>query len=289
MEKAIAEAPNAHRGGRGRGGPAGGGGGGRSNSAPGPTARRRLIHSFRTFLGEEEEFFRTLLSRLATSLLPPDLAGLRALGVTISQAQPDDGQEREELSTEEKLARRAGAVPLAHKALICFGDLARYRELYSEPAAGTPNPVTGGGGRRDKGAKGTKGKPEGERKVKNWSRAAECYHQARLLLPDNGAPSPLLTARAVSLTTYRREPFESACCSSTVRQRSPLLDLPLLPRPLRSLAVPYRANQPGHHLRQSRFSLVQRRRRRTRRRRGSQVPRCIRRAARIVLHQGEVS
>lgn len=256
MEKAIAEAPNAHRGGRGRGGLAGGGGGGRANSAPGPTSRRRLIHSFRAFLGAEEEFFRTLLSRLATSLLPPDLAGLRALGVTIPSAQADDGEEQEELSPEEKLARRIGAVPLAHKALICFGDLARYRELYNEPGAGTPNPVAGGGGRRDKGSKGTKSKPEGERKVKNWSRAAECYHQARLLLPDNGASPPPLRFLASLLTIDCRQSFEPARCSRPVRQRPPLVDLPLLPRALRPLPLPYRANEPRHHLRQGRFSLV---------------------------------
>ncbi|KAI5480764.1 protein SMG7 [Pseudohyphozyma bogoriensis] len=185
MEKTLADNPNAHRGSRGRGG--GGGPGGRFNAIPGPTARRRLIHSFRTFLAAEEEFFRVLIARFAKSLYPTDIVGLRSLGVTVEEG---DGGEEEELSEEEKKNRRNAAVPLAHKALIFFGDIARYRELYSEPGAGAPNAALAGGagkeGRRGKG--GAKG-DSGERKVKNWGKAAECYLQARLLLPDNGNPS----------------------------------------------------------------------------------------------------
>ncbi|KAK4702215.1 hypothetical protein P7C70_g4013, partial [Phenoliferia sp. Uapishka_3] len=203
MDKIIAEAPNAHRGGGGaRGhGPGGGtasggsGGSGRANNIPGPTARRRLIHSFRAFLGQEEEFFRALLSRLAVSLYPSDLAGLRSLGVSIDQGEEANGDNGEDdsfgeaagLSPEVTAQRRNAAVPLAHKALICFGDLARYRELYNEPGAG--NPHAGTQPRPENGGKKGRGKGDGERKTKNWTRAAECYHQARLLLPDNGNPS----------------------------------------------------------------------------------------------------
>lgn len=201
MDKAIAEAPAGHRGGaRGVGGgnrganpttATNGGSGGRGNSAPGPTARRRLIHSFRTFLGAEEEFFGGMLSKLSGSLYSTDLAGLRSLGINVSMDEGDEGELT--LSAEEKKTQRERAVPLAHKALICFGDLARYRELYNEPGAGIPNPGAvnkpeaesnkKGRGRENSGGR----KTEGERKVKNWSRAAECYHQARLLIPDNGS------------------------------------------------------------------------------------------------------
>ena len=218
MDKTIADAPNAHRGGapnlsRG-GGPrapsvsgSNGGGGGRANNIPGPTARRRLIHSFRAFLGQEEDFFRALLARLATSLYPADLAGLRALGVPIESDEAgtagDDGEEDSfgeqatPFSPEEAAQRRHAAVPLAHKALICFGDLARYRELYNEPGAGNPHgaqPRTVVAS--DAGGKKVRNKGDGERKAKNWTRAAECYHQARLLFPDNGA-NPFFDARSV--------------------------------------------------------------------------------------------
>ena len=194
MDKAIADAPRAHRGAPGQN--RGGGGGGRSgNSAPGPTARRKLIHAFRTFLSAEEEFFRTLIGRLAaTGLGPGDVEGLRGLGVVVDLVDPATGRDWN-WSEEERRQRRAATVPLAHKALICFGDLARYRELYNEPGLPSTNPITGGGrkesanGRRG-GRGGGRDKPDpAERKPKNWTRAGECYEQARLLLPDNGNPS----------------------------------------------------------------------------------------------------
>ncbi|KAM0753096.1 hypothetical protein T439DRAFT_378820 [Meredithblackwellia eburnea MCA 4105] len=214
MDKAIAEAPKAHKTGRAKGGHGGGGsgsgsgtglGGGRGNNIPGPTARRRLIHSFRSFLGQEEEFFRALLSRLAVSLYPSDLPGLASLGVTVEPKQDfedggnvagDSDRAFSSLSDEERAARRNVAIPLTHKALICYGDLARYRELYNNDSvsnsngSGSSKGDHGGGGRRGR------SKQDGDRKVKNWTRASECYHQARLLLPDNGNPSNQLAVLA---------------------------------------------------------------------------------------------
>lgn len=218
MDKLIADAPNAHRGqasaSRGaRGAPGSGSGAGgiqRAHNVPGPTARRRLIHSFRAFLGAEEDFFRALLARLATSLYPTDLAGLRALGVQVETSDDQNGGDDEPDSCSEPASpddlaqRRAAAVPLAHKALVCFGDLARYRELYNEPGAG--NPHAGAQPRTDVGGKkGGRGKGDGERKTKNWSRAAECYHQARLLLPDNGEIFLLLDSEFPELISCVRE------------------------------------------------------------------------------------
>jgi hypothetical protein len=246
MERTIAEAPQAHRNPRGRNGGNNNNGG---MPAPGPTARRRLIHSFRTFLGQEEEFFRVLLGRLAASLYPADLAGLRSLGVVVDR---DEGEEQFEAqrTDEERKARRNRAVPLAHKALICFGDLARYRELYNEPGGGPA--ATGkkdGGGKR-----GGKGKAEGgERKPKNWARAAECYHQARLLLPDNGELSLVHSTLRPTLILLRarRQSLEPARGTFAIRRRPPLLDLSLLSCALRSIALSDRAHQPRDHVRES--------------------------------------
>jgi hypothetical protein len=66
---------------------------------------------------------------------------------------------------------------LCHKVLICFGDLARYRELYNEAAAARRG--------RGRGARKTV-KGDESHKERNWARAGECYQQARLLLPENG-------------------------------------------------------------------------------------------------------
>lgn len=142
--------------------------------APGHTARRRLVASFRAFLAKEEAFFSALLARFAHALAPSHLAGLRALGVQLEDTDPDD----DSIPTpDEQHAIRDRIVPLAHKALICFGDLARYREQYRD----VPSAKKDGAGKQAKRA------PD---PPKNWQRAAECYHQARLLLPDNGRSPP---------------------------------------------------------------------------------------------------
>lgn len=96
------------------------------------------------------------------------------------QDAPAEGSERDAL--------RADVLPLAHKALICFGDLARYSELYSETQAA---PAADAGRGRGRGGKrgGGKGPAAADRRTKTYTRAAECYNQARLLLPDNGESS----------------------------------------------------------------------------------------------------
>lgn len=157
----------------------------KSAPAPGPTARRRLTAAFKTFLVSEEDFYRSLLSRFCPALYPSDLAGLQPLGIAppLNDDVDDDDSPAEQLLTaEETKLRRDKIVPLVHKALISFGDLARYRELYNETSS-TSSSAPGG---RKESKKGHGRKPE-EKKAKNWSRAAECYHQARLLLPENGS------------------------------------------------------------------------------------------------------
>ncbi|KAK4053970.1 hypothetical protein OIO90_003807 [Microbotryomycetes sp. JL221] len=182
MDKQIAEAPQAHR---------------KSRSAtnadnatshpPGPTARRKLIHAFRVFLNQEEEFYRVLLTRLAANLYPSDADGLRPLGINVEVET--DATEQQVQADEERSKQRKRALPLAHKALIFFGDLARYRELYSEPSSKSNNSRRGGKQKQHE-------QQEKDKKAKNWTRAAECYHQARLLMPDDGNPSNQLAVLA---------------------------------------------------------------------------------------------
>lgn len=189
----------------------------------GPTARRKLIHSFRTFLGQEEDFFRVLLGRLAGNLLPPDWAGLRPLGVVVDQDDPQLVAAQVQRSEEEKKNDRSRSVPLAHKALICFGDLARYRELYNE--AGSKKETVNGGGERERGKKGKK--DASEKKQKNWKKAAECYHQARLLMPDNGAHTAALPLPSAYNSRHSQAIplISSLCYRSTPATRSLLLTI----------------------------------------------------------------
>ena len=158
----------------------------KSTPSPGPTARRRIIAAFKTFLVGEEEFYKSILSRFSPSLYSSDLVGLQSLGVSLLSTDDDESSE-EPPTVEEIKARRDKTIPLVHKALICFGDLARYREVYNEASSMSSAP----GGRKES----KKGRKPEEKKAKNWSRAAECYHQARLLLPENGT--------SLSLRVYR--------------------------------------------------------------------------------------
>ncbi|KAK4054561.1 hypothetical protein OIV83_001055 [Microbotryomycetes sp. JL201] len=193
MDKTIAQAPQAHRKSkRDRGGQAA-----NAQPPPGPTARRKLSQKFRTFVAQEEEFYRVLLQRLASNLFYDDVAGLKTLGIiveTVDMVSSDAPNDIDQLSKQ-----RSRALPLVHKALIYFGDLARYRELYSDP-----HPTKEGAppGRK----RGKSKLPDGGDRTKNFTRAAECYHQARLLMPDDGNPSNQLAV----LSTYSNDNLSTA-------------------------------------------------------------------------------
>lgn len=131
-----------------------------------------------------------------------------------SGEEEEEGGGERDLSDEERRARRAAVLPLAHKALVCFGDLARYAELYSDAGAAGPAPAAGGAGPGRKGGRGGRGGKGGaaaqavaaaERRSKSYVKAAECYNQARLLLPDNGNPSNQLAV----LAQYSSDPLSS--------------------------------------------------------------------------------
>ena len=199
LDKQIAAAPKGHKN-KNRDRNQIGNGGDILPAAVGPVARRKLIHSFRQFLGKEEEFWRTLCGRFASRLYPEEAAELRSVGIVATSflsandpGLPESHAVPDHVAQEVERDRlRAGVLPLAHKALICFGDLARYSELYSENSVGQP-PVEshkgrGRGGRR--GGKAAGNAPAADRRIKTYTKAAECYSQARLLLPDNGQFRP---------------------------------------------------------------------------------------------------
>lgn len=211
-------------------GPAPGGGAGpKDDRNVGPVARRKLVNSFRSFLGKEEDFWKDLFVQLVQTFGIAEAQGaLEALRLPLGSTTgtEDDemfglliggghgrersvGQARDATAVARKAIEREQALLLVHKALICFGDLARYRELYSEPPASSskkPGAEQGRkGGRR--GGRNTGGKDtSGVGGERNWARASECYHQARLLIPDNGNPSNQLAVVA----SYAGDPLSSA-------------------------------------------------------------------------------
>ncbi|BGO91481.1 hypothetical protein NBRC10512_003142 [Rhodotorula toruloides] len=174
-------------------------GGGGAIQPVGPVARRKLVHSFRQFLAKEIEFWKTLCGRFAGRLGDEEREELRrAVGIVASFV--DENADADTEDAEAQKAKRTAVLPLAHKALICLGDLERYNELYNDSS-----PPTAAAGARGGKRGGKAGAGSGERKIKTYARAAECYNQARLLLPDNGNPSNQLAV----LSQYASDPLAS--------------------------------------------------------------------------------
>ena len=195
LEKAIAENPKPPRKDRDR---RGGNDGDvqlaphRENSAVGPVAKRKLLERFQAFLGKEEEFWRILVNRLSSRLTPFEQIELRPLGIiptSYDDVNTTSQPEEVEVGEEEKKKMRLEVLPLVFKSLICFGDLNRYIEFHSDVPITMITSGGGGGGRGGRrGKKNAMGQKGGQQvAVKLYTKAAECYRQANLLLPDDGA------------------------------------------------------------------------------------------------------
>lgn len=121
------------------------------------------MHALRDFLTAEETFYSGLIGKLVdTFRVERARMAARTLGIQV--AAPSD---RSEAGSE----AATSALALVQTALVFYGDLARYTQLYKESKE-----AAGRGGR--------------------FERAAECYHQARLLAPSNGRPDNQLAVIA---------------------------------------------------------------------------------------------
>lgn len=196
----------------------------------GPVEYRKLMQRFRQFLAEEEKFWTQLVVRFRRSFLLNEVQqALVALGIlpttdsttgnVTSEAQEGvqhprdggaaDGRNHFQFPPEDDTvsvtpgthAERDGQLTIVSKALVCIGDIARYRELYNEsggrPRAGQEDNVVlrrSGRNRRD-----------AVPRARNYEKAQLCYEQARLLVPHEGNPWHQLAI----LSTYKKDAFES--------------------------------------------------------------------------------
>lgn len=203
IDKAIAEhAPQqsdtGHGHGRGRAGKRGAG----DQSHQGPVARRRVVQSFRAFLKKEEEYWTSLLVKMINSFdVAQATVSLSALGISASvlTSSANASERSNGLVVDDRLESRRGrpdqvpakiALLLCHRALISLGDLARYKDLYSESPANTGkshsgNKRSGGAGA---GPGSTTATSDSNQPERSFARAAACYNQARRLVPDDGQP-----------------------------------------------------------------------------------------------------
>jgi tetratricopeptide (TPR) repeat protein len=102
-------------------------------------------------------------------------------------------------NTEEE---REGRLAILSKALICLGDIARYRELYNE-SNGRRAGQEDGPARRGRNRRG--GAADIPPRPRNYDKARQCYEQARLLVPYEGNPSHQLAI----LSSYQKDSFSS--------------------------------------------------------------------------------
>ncbi|KAF8513716.1 hypothetical protein BU17DRAFT_53078 [Hysterangium stoloniferum] len=177
---------------------------------------RKLVHRFRQFLAEEEKFWTSLIVRIVRVFdLQDARSALGALGITMtdenaSEASPGQGNRRNIFPSEDATEmpsqnQKEQKLIMLSKALVCLGDIARYREHYNEgggrPRAGkdfhddAKTVVRGRGGRR--------GGAEQPPRPRNYSRAQECYERARILVPDVGNACHQLAI----LASYQQDPF----------------------------------------------------------------------------------
>ncbi|OAV88140.1 hypothetical protein PTTG_01115 [Puccinia triticina 1-1 BBBD Race 1] len=154
----------------------------------GPVARRKLLQHFRSFLRTEDGFWKSLIYRLVNDHDIEAAKGcLKILKIFNNRPRNEEPRQLDpsdqEDSTNNNLSEfKDEGIPLVHKALICFGDLIRYGELYAR-TGGQTSPFSGPTNQsRDKAGKNLAVE-------RDWSRPQDCYNQARLLIPTNGNPS----------------------------------------------------------------------------------------------------
>ncbi|EAU83974.2 hypothetical protein CC1G_09856 [Coprinopsis cinerea okayama7 len=183
----------------------------------GPVEHRKLLSRFRQFLAEEEKFWIHLLLRMYRSFgLEEARPALTALGLLhdnqdLGEAEGQDPPHSRTSFPEEpetsvfpsNPAERESRLAILSKALICLGDIARYRELYNE-GGGRPRAGHEGGRPARRGRRG--GPPETiVAQPRVYDNAQQRYEQARLLVPNEGNPFHQLAI----LATYRKDTFAS--------------------------------------------------------------------------------
>jgi hypothetical protein len=137
---------------------------------------KKVLTRFRQALASEEGFYRVLISRLVRHFGMEQICGAVLAGVGLSPGggtgsgmpEKTDDAGMSELSLEER-RDKAG---LVYKALICLGDIERYKEQYSDEY------------RRDRSGMDRRAKGDGV--DARFGKARTYYDVARALVPEDG-------------------------------------------------------------------------------------------------------
>lgn len=194
---------------------------------------RKLLQRFRQFLAEEERFWTQLIVRFRRNfsvdsaehvlntlgILPEEEGPPAGTDGTASNTRKNQYQFPPESDTPEATpqattaSQRESRLAILSKALVCLGDIARYKEQYNEaggrPRAGHEDgPPAVAAGKNSRGRRG--GAPPAATpmllpRMRDYSRARSCYEQARSLVPHDGNPSHQLAI----LCSYEKDMFNS--------------------------------------------------------------------------------
>lgn len=227
----------------------------------GPVEIRKVLNSFRGFLRSEQSFYRTVITSIVevfglvslpdyeespfggsarrsksqgSQSVPVDLQScLQAVGIPTSYSEGDELDNpsgwsvphvpKVKLTHHESLQK----IDLVHKALVCLGDIERYKEQYGSErdkklAQGSKQGRHADGGRAGSKAKGSiiTNQPTDTDEV--YAKAIFVYEVARALVPENGNPSNQMAVVAMYtkdnfLAVYHycralacRKPFQAA-------------------------------------------------------------------------------
>lgn len=197
----------------------------------GPVEYRKLMQRFRQFLSDEEKFWTQFVVRYKRSfalheahpvlvalniLTPLDDANLPSLpdsGGKNGASHQNHGRNHfffppEESTPAPDPAEHESRLAILSKAIVCLGDIARYRELYNE-AGGRPKAGHEDGAvpakRSGRGSRGGIPGFDSIPRARNYDKAIQCYEQARLLVPYEGNSSHQLAI----LAFYQGDMFNS--------------------------------------------------------------------------------
>ncbi|KAJ3774604.1 hypothetical protein FB446DRAFT_685913 [Lentinula raphanica] len=164
---------------------------------------RKLYQRFRQYLADEDKFWTQFVVRYYRSFdLIEAHDALVTLGILSKTADATDDVESNNgrdhfpfpitpVSPPTTLSERESRLTILSKALVCLGDIARYREQYNDD----------GGRKKNKRGGSFSNIP----RRKNFDKARSCYEQAKHLTPHDGNPSHQLAI----IASYEKDSYTS--------------------------------------------------------------------------------
>lgn len=174
----------------------------------GPVEHRKLVHRYRQYLAGEERFWMQLIARLHEQFALHEADHILArLGITSTDDAPGSRSHFQfpapptGSGPSSDATERDGYIAILAKALVCLGDLARYRELASDAGPRRQDDTSKRGGRSNRGKQPTMSVDVAP---KTLDKSRSLYEAARSLAPDDGNPPHQLAILAL----HKRDSFE---------------------------------------------------------------------------------